>query len=93
MMELSTSWISRATANGLPVALLSRAGLFSPSVTCIRSDKSPEILKAMRSEGYELGGGQPPLTKTTFRIGHMGDHTVRGVEAMLEVLGRMLQRL
>jgi aspartate aminotransferase-like enzyme len=47
----------------------------------------------MREQGYELGGGQPPLGKTTFRVGHMGDHTVAGVEAMLEVLERVLRTL
>jgi aspartate aminotransferase-like enzyme len=93
MMELSTSWIAQAAAKGRPVALLPRPGLFSPSVTCIRSDQSAEILQAMRAEGYELGGGQPPLARTTFRIGHMGDHTVGGVAAMLEVLGRVLDRV
>ncbi|MEX2155008.1 MAG: alanine--glyoxylate aminotransferase family protein [Gemmatimonadaceae bacterium] len=93
MMMACTSFVSRAEADGLGVSLLARPGLYSPSVTCIRSEKSGGILQKMRDEGYELGGGQPPLATTTFRIGHMGDHSVGGVEAMLDVLHRVLRSL
>ena len=93
MMAACTSWVSRAEADGLGISLLARPGLFSPSVTCIRTEQSPQIVQRMREQGYELGGGQPPLTKTTFRIGHMGDHTVSGVTTMLEVLHRVLRNL
>ena len=41
----------------------------------------------------EPGADDPPLAKTTFRIGHMGDHTVKGLEARLEVFDRVLRRL
>lgn len=90
MMEATTEWVARAEREGRPVSLLSRPGLFSPSVTCIRSDRAAEIRRKMREAGYELGGGQEPLTKTSFRIGHMGDHTVAGLERMLAVLGDVL---
>ena len=93
MMAATTEWVTRAEADGRPIALLTRAGLFSPSVTCIRSEKSAEIRKHMREAGYELGGGQEPLTKTSFRIGHMGDHTVTGLRSMLDVLGEVLRRV
>jgi aspartate aminotransferase-like enzyme len=93
MMTTTTEWAARAESEGRPISLLTRAGLFSPSVTCIRSDKSAEIRKHMREAGYQLGGGQEPLTKTSFRIGHMGDHTVNGLRAMLDVLGEVLRRV
>jgi aspartate aminotransferase-like enzyme len=93
MMTACTEWFRRAEQDGLHVSLLAGPGRFSPSVTCIRSERSPDILKGMRAQGYELGGGQPPLGKTTFRVGHMGDHTVGGMEAMLSVLGRVLRTL
>ena len=94
MMKVSTAWVRSAEQQGLPVALLpKRPALYSPSVTCIVSDKRGAILEKMKERGFELGGGQPPLAKTTFRIGHMGDHTVGGVQAMLNVLGEVLRTL
>ena len=67
--------------------VLARRDHRSPSVTgLIPRAKPAAIVKRMRELGYELGGGQPPLKDTTFRIGHMGDHTVAGVQAMLSVL-------
>jgi aspartate aminotransferase-like enzyme len=93
MVQVCTSWVTRAEASALGVSLLARPGLYSPSVTCIRSENSPAIRLRMREQGFELGGGQEPLTKTTFRIGHMGDHTVAGLEAMIDVLERVLRTL
>jgi aspartate aminotransferase-like enzyme len=64
----------------------------SPSVSCFRSRETPAtILKRVRERGYQMGGGQPPLKDSTFRIGHMGDHTVRGVTGLLEVLEQVLR--
>ena len=45
----------------------------------------------MREQGFELGGGQAELAHTSFRVGHMGDHTVAGLDGMLDVLERVLQ--
>ena len=94
MRDCCTAWVERAQAAALGVSLLARPKYRSPSVTCINApEKRGAILERMREQGYELGGGQPPLSKTTFRIGHMGDHTVAGVEAMLDVLERVLRAL
>lgn len=94
MMKVCTAWVRSAEEQGRPVALLpKRPELYSPSVTCISSDKRGAILEKMKERGFELGGGQPPLAKSTFRIGHMGDHTVAGVQAMLAVLGEVLRQV
>ena len=92
MMKVATAWVAEAERDGRPIAMLPRRPeLYSPSVTCIRSEKSPSILQKMKERGFELGGGQPPLAKATFRIGHMGDHTVAGVQAMLAALGEVVR--
>jgi aspartate aminotransferase-like enzyme len=94
MMAACTSWVDRADAAALGVSLFARRHCRSPSVTCIKAREKPSsIRQRMREQGYELGGGQAELTQTTFRIGHMGDHTVLGLEAMLEVLERVLRTL
>ena len=92
MMELCSSWITRASKAGLGVSLAAKPALLSPTVTCIRTPgPNSLILDGMRARGYELGGGQGELLKTSVRVGHMGDHTVGGVEAMLAVLGDLLR--
>jgi aspartate aminotransferase-like enzyme len=94
MSAACAAWTSHAESAALGVSLLVRAAHRSPSVTCIRIEgTNVELLRRMREQGYELGGGQAELSKTTFRIGHMGDHTVAGLEAMLEVLERVLRAL
>lgn len=93
MAEVCAAWVERAEAGGLGVSLVARPGHRSPSVTAIRTSavKPADVLSRMREHGYELGGGQAELSKTTFRIGHMGDHTVQGLEAMLAVLEGVLR--
>jgi aspartate aminotransferase-like enzyme len=93
MRDVCTAWVERAEAAALGVSLVARAENRSPTVTCIKTADRDAILQRMREQGYELGGGQAPLAKNTFRIGHMGDHTVAGVEAMLDVLERVLRAL
>jgi aspartate aminotransferase-like enzyme len=93
MRDVCTAWVERAEAAALGVSLVARKENRSPSVTCIRTQERVAVLQRMREQGYELGGGQAPLTHTSFRVGHMGDHTVAGLEAMLEVLERVLRAL
>jgi len=37
-----------------------------------------------------IGGGYGKLKERTFRIGHMGDHTVGDLDALLEVLEEVM---
>jgi aspartate aminotransferase-like enzyme len=94
MAERCAAWVQRAETDHLGVSLLARAGNRSPSVTCIRTkERTSSVLQRMREQGFELGGGQAELTHTSFRIGHMGDHTVAGLDGMLDVLERVLRTL
>lgn len=90
MRDVCVDWVERVEAKGVDVSLVAEPENRSPTVTCIRVGDNKPILQKMRTLGYELGGGQKPLAKTSFRIGHMGDHTVQGVRAMLEVLEQTL---
>ena len=91
MAEVCGAWVARAEAGMLGISVLARRGHRSPSVTAIRHVKPAAVITTMREQGYELGGGQAELKGSTFRIGHMGDHTVSGLEAMLDVLEGVLR--
>lgn len=93
MSDACAAWVDRVGAR-LGVSLLARRDRRSPSVTALVPRAKPgAIVKRMRELGYEIGGGQPPVKDTTFRVGHMGDHTVAGVSAMLDVLEQALRSL
>ena len=70
------------------------AGRRPPTVTTLAVDgpvAAPEIVARLKRAGWTIGGGYGKLRDTTIRIGHMGDHTVEGLDALLaateEVLG------
>ena len=91
MADACISRIRRMDGAGLRVALTARAGLLSPTVSCVSVPDNKPVLEGMLKRGYTLGGGQSELAKTSFRIGHMGDHTVNGLNAMLDVLEEVLR--
>lgn len=80
---------------GVGVRVLPAEPFRSPTVTCIELPdgvRGPEVVDAMRREGWVLGGGYGKLEETTIRIGHMGDHTVEGLDGLLDVLEGVLTR-
>jgi len=63
-------------------------------VTCIRLPEGrtgPQVVEEARKRGFALATGYGKLKDESFRIGHMGDHTVAGLEALLDVLGDVLR--
>jgi predicted phosphoserine aminotransferase len=72
------------------------AGRRSWTVSCLKLDKAQptgsEITKAMRAKGFTIASGYGKLKETTIRIGHMGDHTVKEVEAVLAALEEVVPR-
>ena len=88
MASAVRGWLQRMAACGVPVTNLAEPGEWAPTVTCIvYPGDAPRVVAQMREAGFLIGSGYGDLAPHTFRIGHMGDHTVRGVERMLEVLG------
>lgn len=79
---------------GLEVAILAPDGHRSPTVTCVRLPEGvggPAVVGAAREAGWVIGGGYGKLKETTVRIGHMGERTVDQLEALLDVLGEVLE--
>lgn len=93
MAERTYAWVHEMRAAGVDLEVLAPEGYRSPCVTAIRTggELATEAPKAMRERGWVIGGGYGKLKPTTFRIGHMGDHTVEGLSAMLDVLTEVVR--
>jgi len=76
---------------------LPKVGRRSWTVSCLKllrpAPTGSEVSKGMKARGFTIASGYKALKETSFRIGHMGDHTVKELEAVLgaleEVLGRV----
>jgi aspartate aminotransferase-like enzyme len=88
MAALTHGWVDRlAAATGLPFAVFAPAGARSSTVTAIALPATltgDAIVKAVAQRGFVVGGGYGQLKQRTFRIGHMGDHTLRGLSNCLD---------
>lgn len=73
-------------------ALLPEARLASPCVSCIRAAHIdvPSLLAGLAQRGLVLGNGYGELKNTTFRVGHMGDHSEAGLEELLQAADEVL---
>src|SRR5205807_2424986 len=80
---------------GLPlgVAFLPREGRRSWTVSCLRlpeGKSAKQLIGALKEQGWVIGSGYGALKDTTIRIGHMGDHTVEGLNRLLPLVGLQL---
>jgi len=93
MMERTHRWVAEEGARrGL--SLLAPEGARSPTVTAIALPeglRGTQVARALEARGFTIAPGYGKLKDTTIRIGHMGDHTVAGVEALLAALEEVLE--
>jgi predicted phosphoserine aminotransferase len=79
----------------LGVAFLPAEGRRSWTVSCLKLLKDGQtgsaLSKAMKARGYTIASGYGKLKETTFRIGHMGDHTVAELDVLLGQLAEVLR--
>jgi predicted phosphoserine aminotransferase len=79
----------------LGLSILAAPGFRSPTVTTIHCPQGwtgPQVAHAVKEHGYQIATGYGRMKDQTFRIGHMGDHTLDGLEGLLDVLGGVLKR-
>jgi aspartate aminotransferase-like enzyme len=72
---------------------LPQLGRRSWTVSCMKlppNKVAKDVVAALKKEGWVIGSGYGKLKDTTIRIGHMGDHTVEGLEALLPLIDRAL---
>lgn len=78
---------------GAPFRVLASEGHRSPTVTAIRLPEAipgREVAIRMRERGFVVAPGYGRLKDATLRIGHMGDHTARELETLLDALERVI---
>jgi len=93
MAERTYEWVEGMRGRGAALSILAPEGHRSPTVTCIglpEGTEGPAVVKAMAERGWVIGGGYGKLKPTHIRIGHMGDHTVDGLNQLLAELGEVL---
>lgn len=94
MQARTFDWVEDMRSAGIGVGVFARDGGRSPTVTCVTVPEGVDaavVVAKMRSRGWVVGGGYGPLKHDTFRIGHMGDHTVEELEGLLGQLREVLR--
>lgn len=92
MRQEVVEWAGRFEDRG--VAIVAKPGERSPTVSAIRLPDSltpQRFITEVRAGGYTVGAGYGTLKETTFRIGHMGDHTVTTVRGCLAACESVLR--
>jgi aspartate aminotransferase-like enzyme len=88
-------WIAKISdETGKKLANIAPLGWQSPTVSTIRlpSEVQPEsFTAAVAKRGIVVGSGYGKLKSSTFRIGHMGDHTVETLERCLAACSSVLR--
>ncbi|MGD2102504.1 MAG: alanine--glyoxylate aminotransferase family protein [Acidimicrobiia bacterium] len=90
MQRRTIEWVVDMAARGVEIEVFAAEGHRSPTVTCVAADGSPEIVAELFERGWVIGGGYGKLKDSTFRIGHMGDHTMDELEELLSVLTEVM---
>jgi aspartate aminotransferase-like enzyme len=95
MAAKTQDWIARiADETGKKLANIAPLGSQSPTVSAIKlpSDMTAETFtSAVAKRGIVVGNGYGKLKSSTFRIGHMGDHTVETIERCLTACSSVLR--
>ena len=90
-------WVDHcAQTTGIPLRVLAPAGSRSTTVTAVvlpPTIKGTAVADAVRRRGFTIGTGYGKLRDTTFRIGHMGDHTPEGLARCLTACEEALTEL
>ena len=97
MRDATIDWVSAAAERrNIDLGVLAPEGLRSPTVTVVtlpRGITSKEAREAISARGFTVGGGYGKLSESTFRIGHMGDHTLEGLNRCLQVCEQAIVEL
>lgn len=97
MAERTHGWVEETReGRGLDLRVLAPESRRSPTVTCVMLPdglSGREVVRRLGVRGFTIGPGYGELKDRAFRIGHMGDHTVEELEALLGALEAVLAEL
>lgn len=97
MAERVARWVEALGAvRGERPSIVAVAPSRSPTMTAIRLPggiAGPDFAAAVERRGFVVGAGYGSLKESTFRIGHMGDHTPAGLEGLLRACEDALAEL
>lgn len=89
MQARTFQWVDSMNQAGVDVGIFAEEGHRSPTVTCVTvpgESGAPAVVDAVAEAGWVIGGGYGKLSDSTFRIGHMGDHTTEELDELLDVI-------
>lgn len=92
MADRTHAWAAELGAKlGQPIGILAPDGSRAETVSAITLPEGvmgTDVVRRVAERGYTIGAGYGALKDTTIRIGHMGDHSLPGLEGCLEVVGK-----
>ena len=95
MAKRCEAWVDglRATLDS-GFGILAREGYRSPTVTAVTLPptlRAGDLVRALDERGFTIATGYGDLKQRCIRIGHMGDHTVAELEALLTETGEVMR--
>lgn len=93
MAARTYAWVDDMREAGFDIGVLAPEGHRSPTVSTITLPAwlpSATLVGMVADRGYVIGAGYGKLRETTFRIGHMGDHTLPELDGCLAVVAQAL---
>lgn len=87
MRDATIAWVDDVRERrNVDIAILAPEEARSPTVSVVRVPagmSTTDLRQSIAQRGYTIGGGYGELAATTIRIGHMGDHSVEGLQRCL----------
>jgi aspartate aminotransferase-like enzyme len=94
MRDATIEWVQGVSMRrGVDLNIVAPEGTRSPTVTVVSVPKGmrgPDVCEAVKARGFTIGSGYGDLKESTFRIGHMGDHTLDELNEVLDTLREVL---
>jgi predicted phosphoserine aminotransferase len=86
MQQRTIDWVAETRDRGIDIDVFAAEGHRSPTVSCVAFGESNRVVADLKARGWVIGAGYGKIKDDTFRIGHMGDHTLDELEELLGAL-------